>query len=73
LFNVINDFNCEGLAIDVGVSLPSEQVIWSLERIMEWRGRLTVTRYVVIPYDSEFSGQLFDLWAYHHRARVAFR
>lgn len=39
LFNVIDDFNREGLEIEVGFSLPSERVIRSLERIMEWRGR----------------------------------
>ena len=39
LFNVIDDFNREGLEIEFGFSLPSERVIRSLERIMEWRGR----------------------------------
>lgn len=39
LFNVIDDFNREGLDIEVDFSLPSERVIRSLERIIEWRGR----------------------------------
>jgi putative transposase len=39
LFNVIDDFNREGLGIEVDFSLPSERVIRSLEHIMEWRGR----------------------------------
>jgi putative transposase len=39
LFNVIDDFNREGLEIEVGFSLPAERVIRSLERIIEWRGR----------------------------------
>jgi putative transposase len=38
LFNVIDDFNREGLEREVGFSLPAERVIRSLERIMEWRG-----------------------------------
>jgi putative transposase len=38
LFNVIDDFNREGLGIEVDFSLPSERVIRSLERIIEWRG-----------------------------------
>lgn len=38
LFNVIDDHNREGLAIDVDFSLPSERVIRSLDRIIEWRG-----------------------------------
>ena len=39
LFNVIDDFNREGLCIDVDFSLPAERVIRSLEQIMEWRGK----------------------------------
>ena len=39
LFNVIDDFNWEGLEIEVGFSLPSGRVIQSLARIMDWRGR----------------------------------
>src|SRR5690606_14404824 len=37
-FNVIDDYNREGLGIDVDLSLPSLRVIRSLERIIEWRG-----------------------------------
>lgn len=39
LFNVIDDFNREGLGIEVDFSLPSERVIRSLDQIIEWRGR----------------------------------
>ncbi|RJG05268.1 IS3 family transposase [Noviherbaspirillum cavernae] len=39
LFNVIDDFNREGLGIEIDFLLPSERVIRTLERIMEWRGR----------------------------------
>jgi putative transposase len=38
LFNVIDDYNREGLAIEVDFSLPGERVIRTLERIIEWRG-----------------------------------
>ena len=38
-FNVLDDFNREGLGIEVDVSLPSERVIRSLDHIMEWRGK----------------------------------
>jgi len=38
-FNVIDDFNREGLAIDVDISLPAERVVRSLEQIIEWRGK----------------------------------
>jgi putative transposase len=36
LFNVIDDFNREGLGIEVDLSLPSARVIRSLEKIIEW-------------------------------------
>ena len=38
-FNVIDDFNPEGLCIDVDFSLPSLSVIRSLGQIIEWRGK----------------------------------
>jgi putative transposase len=38
LLNVLDDFNREGLGIEVDFSLPAERVIRSLERIIEWRG-----------------------------------
>ena len=39
LLNVLDDFNREGLAIDVDFSLPAERVIRSLNQIIEWRGK----------------------------------
>jgi len=38
-FNVIDDFNREGLGIEVDFSLPSARVIRALEQIMGWRGK----------------------------------
>ena len=39
LLNVLDDFNREGLGIEVDFSLPAERVIRSLERIIKWRGK----------------------------------
>lgn len=39
LFNVVDDFNCEGLGIAVDFSLPVERVARSLDQIIEWRGQ----------------------------------
>lgn len=39
LFNVIDDHNREGLAMDADMSLPAERVIRSLDQIIEWRGK----------------------------------
>ena len=39
LFNVLDDFNLEGLGIDVDRSLPAARVVRALDQIIEWRGR----------------------------------
>lgn len=44
LFNVLDDFNREGLAIDVDLSLPAARVIRSLDQIIEWRGKPATIR-----------------------------
>jgi putative transposase len=44
LFNVLDDFNREGLAIDVDLSLPAARVIRSLDQIIEWRGKPVTIR-----------------------------
>jgi len=38
-FNMIDDFNREGLGIEVDFSLPASRVIRALGRIIEWRGK----------------------------------
>jgi len=43
-FNVIDDYNREGLTIDVDLSLPSERIIRSLEQVIEWRGKPSAIR-----------------------------
>src|SRR3546814_15872493 len=44
LFNVLDDFNREGLTIEVDLSLPPARVIRSLEQVIEWRGKPKVIR-----------------------------
>ena len=43
-FNVLDDYNREGLGIEVDLSLPAPKVIRALERIIEWRGKPQVIR-----------------------------
>ena len=38
-FDVIDDFNREGLCVEVNLSLPSERVIRALDQVIEWRGK----------------------------------
>ncbi len=44
LFNVLDDFNREGLGIEVDFSLPAERVIRGLDQIIEWRGKPRMIR-----------------------------
>jgi len=60
LFNVIDDFNREGLAIDVDLSLPAARVIRSLNQIIEWRGKPKQIRSDNGP---EFISQALASWA----------
>ena len=39
LFNMIDDFNREGLAIEVDFSLPATRVVMALDQIIEWSGQ----------------------------------
>jgi len=43
-FNVMDDYNREGLTIDVDKSLPSARVIRALEQVIEWRGKPAALR-----------------------------
>ena len=38
LLNVVDDFNREGVGIEVDFSLPATRVTRTLDRIIEWRG-----------------------------------
>lgn len=42
--NVLDDFNREGLGIEVDFSLPTLRVVRSLNRIIEWRGKPQIIR-----------------------------
>jgi len=39
LFNVLNDFNREGLGTEVALPLPAESGIQALNQTIEWRGK----------------------------------
>jgi len=42
--NVLDDFNREGLGIEVDFSLPAERVVRNLNQIIEWRGKPRIIR-----------------------------
>ena len=67
LFNVLDDFNREGLGIEVDLSLPSGRVIRALEQIIEWRGKPEAIRCDNGP--EYISGALLS-WAERHGIRI---
>lgn len=68
-FNVIDDFNREGLAIEIDFSLPAGRVIRTLDRIIEWRGRPEVIRSDNGP---EYISHLLAAWAEKHGIQLQF-
>lgn len=60
LFNVIDDFNREALAMDVDLSLPAERVVRALDQVIEWRGKPKVIRSDNGP---EYIGATLMSWA----------
>ena len=69
LFNVIDDFNRESLAIEIDFSLPSERVIRALNQIIEWRGLPKVIRCDNGP--ENISGKLIA-WAEQNHIRMEY-
>ena len=67
LFNVIDDFNREALAMDIDLSLPAERVVRALDQIIEWRGKPQVIRSDNGPED--ISSKLV-LWAEKNGIRL---
>jgi putative transposase len=60
LFNVIDDFHREGLAIDVDLSLPAVRVIRTFDQIIEWRGK---PMQISSDNGPEFISQVLATWA----------
>lgn len=69
LFNVIDDFNREGLAIDVDFSLPATRVIRSLDQVIEWRGK---PKQIRCDNGPEYISGLLATWAKHRRINLTF-
>jgi putative transposase len=68
-FNVIDDYNREGLSIEVDLSLPSQRVIRALEQIIEWRGRPDAIR---LDNGPEYIAQALVDWANDQRITLMY-
>ena len=60
LLNVLDDFNREGLGIEVDFSLPAERVVRSLNQIIEWRGKPLAIR---VDNGPEYISSTLMIWA----------
>ena len=60
LFNVIDDFNREGLGIDIDFSLPAARVVRSLDQMIEWRGK---TMTILCDNGPEYISSTLAAWA----------
>lgn len=68
-FNVLDDFNREGLGIEVDLSLPAARVVRSLDQIIEWRGKPDALRCDNGP---EYISSTLLCWAEKHGIDVQF-
>ncbi len=69
LFNVLDDFNREGLGIEADFSLPAVRVIRALDQIIEWRGKPKRLRCDNGP---EFISQDLEKWTDKHGIQLEF-
>jgi putative transposase len=65
--NVLDDFNREGLCIDVDFSLPAARVVRSLNQIIEWRGKPQTIR---VDNGPEYISGTLMTWAEKHGVRL---
>jgi putative transposase len=68
-FNVLDDYNREGLGIEVDFSLPALRVIRALEQIIEWRGKPLSIRCDNGP---EYISNQLKAWAEKQRIRLLY-
>jgi putative transposase len=68
-FNVLDDYNREGLGIEVDLSLPAERIIRCLDQVIEWRGKPQAIR---CDNGSEMRSGVFQTWAKQRKIRVMF-
>lgn len=69
LLNVLDDFNREGLAIEVDFSLPAERVVRTLNQIIEWRGK---PRQIRCDNGPEYISKVLEQWADKNQIQLVF-
>src|SRR3989440_7470935 len=66
---ILDVFTRESLAIEVGQRLKGEDVVSTLNAVQQKRG---IPKFLFCDNGSEFTSQIMDLWAYHHRVQIDF-
>jgi len=69
VLTIVAVFAREALAPEVGFQLRGKDVIRVCNRLVAHRGAPVR---ILADNGSEFSGNLFDLWAYHHKVQIDF-
>lgn len=69
LFNVLDDFNREGLGIEVDFSLPALRVIRTLQQIIQWRG---IPRALRCDNGPEYLSEALTQWAHSRGIRIEY-
>jgi putative transposase len=69
LLNIIDDFNREGLSMEIDFSLPAQRVIRALDQTIEWRGKPSLIRCDNGP---EYISKLLTQWSEKHNIKLLF-
>lgn len=69
ILTVVDVFTSQAPAVEAGSRLRGEHVVEVLNRLVALLG---APKYVFVDNGSEFTGQLMDMWAYHHGVRLDF-
>lgn len=69
VFNVIDDFNREALAIEAGLSFPSRRVVRVLEWLKHERGLPSRIR---VDNGPEFISEKFKSWCENHQIEILY-
>lgn len=67
LFNMIDNFNRDALAMDIDLSLPVERAVRALGQVIKWRGKPQTIRSDNGP---EYTSIMLLLWAEKHGIRL---
>ena len=67
--NIIDDFNREGLAIDVDFSRPAARVVRSLNQVIAWRGKPAMIR---VDNGPEYVSAKLIEWASKHHITLCY-